>query len=149
MSRVPRTSLPDGYFHVFARGISSAEPLFRSDDDRDVFVELLRHTTSRNRWTCHAGCVLGTHYHLVLETTRAALSSGLQQLNWRYARHVNATKNGFGHVFADRYSVRAIAGEEYLYDVCAYVLLNPVKAGLCDKIKDWPWSFGPPALMAD
>jgi putative transposase len=91
MPRVPRTSLPDGYFHVFARGIASDEPLFRTSADRDAFVELLGRVAPRYGWTCHALCVMGSHYHLVVETTRVSLSSGLQQLNWRYARHVNQT----------------------------------------------------------
>ena len=147
MSRVPRSSLPDGYFHVYARGIARPEPLFGSAADRDTFVGLLRRIAPSNGWSCHALCVMSSHYHLVVETTRVSLSTGLQQLNWRYALHVNQTRAGFGHVFADRYSVRMIESEEYLHDACAYVLLNPVKAGLCDRAEDWPWSVGSRGLL--
>lgn len=146
--RVARASLPDGHYHVFARGIASPAELFRDADDRDVFVKLLAHVARRHAWRCHAACVLSTHYHIVLETARPALSSGLQKLNWRYARYVNQRHGGFGHVFADRYSVRVIASEEYLFEACAYVLLNPVRAGLCVNVEDWPWSYGPRGLLA-
>ena len=148
MPRVPRTSLPDGYFHVSSRGIASSEPLFRSDDDRTVFVVILWRVARRYAWRCHAVCVMGSHYHLVLKATRVSLSSGLQQLNWRYARHVNQTYAGFGHAFADRYSVRAIESESYLYEVCSYVLMNPVKAGLCERVEDWPWSYSSFGVLA-
>jgi REP element-mobilizing transposase RayT len=84
---------------------------------------------------------MGTHYHLVLETSCDRLSSGLQQLNWLYAMHFNTRYGLFGHLLADRFSTRAIEGDEYLFEACAYVLLNPVKAGLCDRVEDWPWSY--------
>lgn len=138
---MPRTSLPDGYFHVFARGLAAAQPVFRDDEDRDTFLELAWRSAEAYDWTCHAACVMSTHYHLVLETTRERLSAGLQRLNWLYARYFNGKNGLFGHVFADRFSSRAIEGEEYLYDACAYVLLNPVRAGLCDRAGEWRWSY--------
>ena len=82
-----------------------------------------------------------THYHLVLETSCAALSHGIHGLNGRYACWFNRRHGRFGHLFADRFTARAIASEEYLYEACAYVVLNPVKAGLCGRTEEWPWSF--------
>jgi putative transposase len=147
MPRVPRSSLPNGYFHVFARGVPAAGQLFRDDEDRRAFLALLWLTGRKHHWTCHAICVLGTHYHLVLETTRERLSAGPQRLNWLYAKHFNAKYGLLGHVFADRFSARAIEGEEHLYDACAYILLNPVRAGLCERVEEWPWSYSSHGLV--
>ena len=148
MARVPRTSLPDGFFHVFSRRIASAEPLFHDDDDRETFFDLVWRTADRHDWICHAICVLGSHYHLVLESRRERLSSGLHRLNGLYAKHYNTRHGGFGHVFANRFSCRVIEDEQYLFDACVYVLLNPVKAGLCDRIDEWPWSYSSNGLRA-
>ena len=147
MGRVARSSLPDGNFHVFARGVAGGQ-IFRDDIDRSAFLRILAFCERRQAWTCHAFCLLSTHYHLVVETTRKNLSAGHHRLNGRYARQFNKRHGLFGHVFAERFSARLIESEEYLYDTCEYVLLNPVKAGLCDRIEDWPWSysrFGPSA----
>jgi putative transposase len=141
MARVHRSSLPDGYFHVVARSVKAAGLVFRDGEDRDLFLELTWRTARKHRWTCHAICVLGSHYHLVLETRRAELSSGLHRLNWLYAMFFNAKYESFGHVFAERFSARVIENDEHLYEACAYVLLNPVKAGLCEHVEDWPWSY--------
>jgi putative transposase len=140
MSRVPRSTLPDGYFHVTARGVDRTTLLFRDDADRTTFLELLQRAVDRYEWACHALCVMGTHYHLVVESTQEELSCGLQWLNWIYAMRFNRRHGRFGHVFADRFEARTIDSEEYLHDACAYVLLNPVKAGLCENA-DWPWSY--------
>ena len=81
-----------------------------------------------------------THYHLVVEATRSALA-GLKALNGEYARAFNRRHGRHGHVFSERFSARAIESEEYLFEACSYVVLNPVKAGLCDRSEEWPWSF--------
>jgi putative transposase len=141
VTRVARTSLPDGYFHVYTRGIAGGSAVFADDADRAFFVELLARCIDRHRWTCHAYTLLSTHYHLVVEATRASLSSGLHQLNGRYAGRFNRRHGRFGHVFAERFQARVIESEAYLYDACAYVAQNPVAAGLCDAPEDWPWSY--------
>jgi putative transposase len=148
MPRVPRTTLPDGFFHVISRGIPAAGYVFRDDEDRQAFVDLLWRTAREHSWKCHAMCVLGTHYHLVVDAPRARLSSGLHQLNWRYARYFNVKHESFGHVFAARFTARVIEDESYLYDACAYVLLNPVRAGLCSHPDEWPWSYSSFGLRA-
>jgi putative transposase len=141
MGRVTRSSLPDGYFHVAARGVATRGDIFRDDSDRMTFLDLLWRAARRSRWRCEAYCLMGTHYHLVLGTRRRDLSSGLHWLNWLYARRFNQKHGLFGHLFADRFSARTIESEEYLYDACSYVLLNPVKAGLCQRVEEWRWSF--------
>ena|SRR2546428_9731165 len=140
MPRVPRSSFPDGFFHVYCRGVA-ASVAFPSGDDRTEFFRLLRVCGRRYRWELHAVCVLSTHYHLVLEARVEALSKGVHQLNWRYARSFNERYELFGHVFAERFQTRALEGEERVFETCAYVLLNPVKARLCERVEEWPWSY--------
>jgi REP element-mobilizing transposase RayT len=136
-----RSDLPDGFFHVYARRVCGIGPIFRDDEDHRTFVGLLRWTARRHGWECHAFCVLSTHYHVVLASSRVDLSKGCGHLNWHYATYFNDKHDRFGHLFAERFSSRLIESEDYLYDVCAYVLLNPVKAGRCARIEDWPWSW--------
>jgi putative transposase len=140
MARVSRTSLPDGYFHVISRAVFGSN-VFRDGSDRRVFLRLLRSCEEVNGWSCHAFCLMTTHYHLLVEATRRELSRGVQRLNGRYAVTFNRRHDRYGHVFAERFTARAIDGEEYLYDACAYIVLNPVRAGLCDRPEEWRWSY--------
>lgn len=140
MGRVARSSLPDGFFHVVSRGVFGAR-IFLDDVDRTKFVARLWRCAETYRWVCQAFCLMSTHYHLVVESAPADLSRGLQQLNGRHALAFNHRHGRWGHLFAERYSVRLIESEEYLYEACSYVLLNPVKAGLCDRVEEWPWSY--------
>jgi putative transposase len=135
-----RSSLPDGYFHVVARGVFGAR-LFRDDADRKGFLQLLLHCAESFNWECYAYCLMSTHYHLVLEARRRELSDGIRHLNGCHALRFNRRHSRYGALFAERFSSRVVESEEHLYEACAYVLLNPVKAGLCDRVEQWPWSF--------
>jgi putative transposase len=128
--------------------VNAAGLAFRDAEDRDLFLDLTWRAARRHGWTCHAVCVLGSHYHLVLETSRSGLSAGLHRLNWLYALSFNAKYESFGHVFAERFASRVIESDEYLYEACVYVLLNPVRAGLCEQVEDWPWSYSSFGLHA-
>jgi putative transposase len=137
--RILRTTLPDGYFHAYGRAVFGAA-LFHDDADRRLFVKLLMRTAKRCAWSLEALCLMTTHYHLVLRTTVPRLSGGMQWLNGVYAQRFNQRHDRFGHLFAGRYGVRTIDSEEYLARACEYVLLNPVRAGLCSRAADWPWN---------
>src|SRR5205823_4208476 len=69
VARVPRCALPDGSFHVGARGVAQM-PIYLDDADRLVFLRLLVVAIARFDWTCHAFCLMTNHYHLVLDATR-------------------------------------------------------------------------------
>ncbi len=140
MSRQPRNELPDGVFHVTAHCVFGLD-LFADDRDRYVFLWLLGELTERFPIRCLAYCLMGTHYHLLLEGTTSDLGAAMQRLNGRYARTFNERHNRSGHVFAERYSARVIADEQHLEQTYAYVEANPAKAGLCDGDKPWPWTW--------
>ena len=79
------------------------------------------------------------HYHLVVESGLANLSAGLQRVNGVYAQTFNGKYKRWGHLFGERFWCRAV-DEDDLADTCLYVVANPVRAGLCEGITDWPWS---------
>jgi putative transposase len=140
MGRIRRSDLPNGFFHVWTRGVATTVAFPTDADKNDVF-RLIGFCSRRWEWELHAACVMSTHYHLVLEARVPELSTGMHYLNWRYARDFNVRNESFGHVFAHRFKSKVIDSEEYVFDCCAYVLQNPVKAGLCERVEDWPWSY--------
>jgi putative transposase len=145
--RAPRSCLPDGFFHVVSRGVFGAR-IYSDAGDRRRFVELLEQSAKDHRWDCYAYCLMSTHYHLVVESRRRDLSAGMHALNFRHALGFNKRHGRYGALFAERFSARLVEHEQYLYEACAYVVLNPVRAGLCDGAEDWPWSYSRFGLSA-
>lgn len=126
-------------YHVTARGVDRVE-IFCDDPDRIAFLRLLAETVGRQNWTCHAFCLMGTHYHLVIETTQTRLSKGLQRLNGLYAQQFNSRHRRAGHLFGSRFHAWSLDDEDHFAATCRYVAENPVRAGLCRRPSDWPWS---------
>jgi len=139
MARLRRSDLPDGVFHITARGVAGTA-VFRDDEDRCLFLRLLGRTVERHDWTCHAFCLMGTHYHLVVQATRDDVSAGIQWLNGTYAQSFNRRHERWGHLFGARFGSWVVDRDKHLAATCVYVLENPVRAGLCGNSEDWPWS---------
>ena len=80
------------------------------------------------------------HYPLVIEAMRPKLSRGMHRLNGTYAQWFNAIHDRAGHLFQGRFGAYIIEGDRHYDAVLRYVDENPVRAGLCAKPEDWPWS---------
>ena len=142
MARGPRSNFAEyGFFHAYARGVDRMA-ISRDDADRVAWVALLERTIDRFEWTFHAYCLMPNHFHVVVESELTHLSSGMHHLNGIYAQRFNRRHERSGHLFEGRFSLRAIDDETYLDGARAYVLDNPVRAGLCESADDWPWSAG-------
>jgi REP element-mobilizing transposase RayT len=137
--RLPRSHLGDGFFHATARAVFGAV-LFEDDLDRIDFLQLLRSTATLFEWRCYAHCLMGTHYHLVLDVSHERLSDGMRRLNGDYARRFNKRHGRRGHLFAERFSSYVLRDERHLEVAVHYVLQNPVRAGLCTQAGDWQWA---------
>jgi REP-associated tyrosine transposase len=142
VSDVPRplrSDLPDGIYHVTTHGVDGTA-IVLDDDDRRIFFVRLADIVRRFDWCCHALCLMDTHYHLVVETTRVSLSSGIKRLNGLYAQGFNERHARSGHLFGDRFWASPLKSEQHFRAACWYVVCNPVRAGLCAEPADWPWS---------
>jgi REP element-mobilizing transposase RayT len=145
MARPLRLQFSGGVYHVTARG-NDRQSIFRDDSDCACFLRVLDSTVARYHVRCHAYCLMGNHYHLLLETPEANLSPTMRQLNGVYAQRFNRRHERGGHLLQGRFGAQLVDGEAYFLAVCRYIVLNPVRAGLVAHPRQWRWSsFGPTA----
>jgi REP element-mobilizing transposase RayT len=113
---------------------------FGSQADRSDFLEILASVIELCGWRCMSYCLMGSHYHLVVQTPAANLSVGMQLLNGRYAQRFNWRHGRRGHLFGGRFYSVLVESETHLLAALRYVARNPVEAGLCAHAADWRWS---------
>jgi putative transposase len=140
MPRLSRSALPDGHFHLTAGGATGSH-VFIGDLDRLEFLHALGIVLDRFDWHLLVYCLMGTHYHLIIEAAASRLPTGMRWLNGVYAQGFNKRHERRGHLFGARYDARVIRDETHLRVATRYVLDNPVRAGLCVRAEDWPWSY--------
>jgi putative transposase len=134
-----REQVVGGFYHVTMRGARQL-PIFFDDRDRRLFLSLLKRAVRKFAWRCYAWCLMDNHFHLLIELTRINLSNGMFTLNYAYACWLNRRHGYKGHAFDRRFGARSIETTPHLLEASRYIVLNPVRAGICDRPEDYPWS---------
>jgi REP element-mobilizing transposase RayT len=139
MVRPLRIEIPGGFYHIMSRGNAKA-PVFINDADRTKFIDILAKTVHDYGWLCHTYCLMGNHYHLLIETPEANLSAGMHLLNGMYTQAFNSRHQRTGHVFEGRFRSNLVEKGSYLLELTRYIVLNPVRAGLTESPEEYRWS---------
>jgi putative transposase len=139
MPRPPRPLIAGGVYHVFNRGVVRL-PIFLDTRDRVGFLDGLADVVERGSWKCLAYCLMGNHFHLLVGTPDQNLDRGMQHLQGVYAQRFNRRYERVGHLFHRRYGATVLADADRIRYVARYIVQNPVRAGLCRRPGDWPWS---------
>jgi REP element-mobilizing transposase RayT len=139
MGRPLRPDVAGGYHHVFNRGVDR-QPIFRTDRDRVEFLRLLDVVHHRFGVLVHSYCLMGNHYHLVLECPDGGLSSAMHLLASNYVRHVNERWGRDGPLFRARFATRPVTDEAYLIQLVRYVHRNPLSFIPESELVRYRWS---------
>jgi putative transposase len=150
MARKLRIQYAGAIYHVMNRG-DRGDAIFQDDTDRERFLETLTEACEKTAWQIHAFCLMGNHFHLVIETPQPNLVAGMKWLLGTYTSRHNRRHKEFGHLFSGRYKALIVegSGNGYLKTVGDYVHLNPMRAGLVapeQALCSFPWSSYPAYL---
>ena len=139
MARPLRITFPGAFYHVTSRG-NEQKTIFRSKRDREKFLEYLQSATERYNALIHTFCLMGNHYHLLLETPSANLPQIMRHINGAYTAYFNAKRARSGHLFQGRYKAILVDKDSYAKELSRYIHLNPVRAGMVKTPGAYPWS---------
>lgn len=139
MARALRIEFPGAVYHVTSRG-DRREAIFIDDDDRRQLLAIVNQAMARFEAVVMAYCLMSNHYHFVLQTRQPNLSRLMRQINAKFAQSFNRRHGVVGHVFQSRFKAILVDRDAYLMELCRYVELNPVRAGLVAAPADWCWS---------
>jgi putative transposase len=140
MPRIPRARVGGHTYHVLNRGNGGAT-VFHKDGDYSAFLQLLVSPKAKFPVNVLGFCLMPNHFHLVVQpATEAALSSFMQWWMTSHVRRYHQHYRSHGHVWQGRFKSFPIQQDGHLLTVLRYVYRNPVRAGLCTRVMNWPWS---------
>ena len=140
MARPLRTDFQNALHHITSRG-NERRNIFRDDTDRRMFLRLLGEAVKRFGWSLTAYVLMSNHFHLVVQTRKAAnLSRGMHWFNTTYASWFNRRHERCGHLYQGRFKAKLVEEETYFAEVLRYVVLNPVRAGMVSRPEHYKWS---------
>ena len=139
MARKPRIHVPGGVYHVMLRG-NGGQAIFFCNEDRYRLYLLVQEGVIRFGYRVHGFCWMTNHLHMAVQVGDIPLSRCIQNLPFRYTRWINRRQKRVGHLFQGRYQAVLIDRDSYLLELVRYIHLNPVRAGMVDGPRDYPWS---------
>ncbi|MDX2306868.1 MAG: hypothetical protein NW216_01380 [Hyphomicrobium sp.] len=139
MPRPQRVDFPGAWHYVTSTAVMG-QVLFHDDVDRRHFIDRVAVLSGDFGLECHAYCLMGGSYHLILRATSPTLSVAIKRTNGLYARAFNRRHARSGALFASRFRSFLIPNPETLGIARRWLHDCPTRAGLCRLPEHWPWS---------
>ena len=139
MARIARVVLSGLPHHVTQRG-NRRQQMFFVDEDYAEYRRLLASSCGRCGTTIWAYCLMPNHLHLVMvPSSEDGLRCAMGEAHRRYTRLINFRHGWRGHLWQERFH-SFVMDEPHLLVAARYIERNPVRAGLCRTVEQWPWS---------
>ncbi|MBM4349148.1 MAG: transposase [Deltaproteobacteria bacterium] len=142
MPRQPRLDAPGALHHIMGRGVERTN-IFRTDQDREDFLNRLSGLCLDGNLKVYAWSLLSNHFHLLVRTARQPISKSMRKLLTGYVVNFNLRHKRRGHLFQNRYKSILCEDDPYLLELTRYIHLNPLRAGMVGDMRglgQYRWS---------
>ena len=140
MARHPRLIVPGVAMHVRQRG-NNRQDVFFQDNDRLVYLSILRDLARLRQCALHAYCLMTNHIHLlVTPADEEGPSLMMRDLARCYASYFNRRYSRTGQLWEGRFRSCLVDSAAYVIGCCRYIELNPVRAHMVSSPAEHAWS---------
>ena len=140
MARLPRYVIPGQPQHIIQRG-NNKQTIFAADADYQFYRDALIEASVKHELSVHAYVWMMNHIHLLATPgSEDSISKVFQSVGRRYVQYFNFKYKRSGTLWEGRYRATVVDSERYLLTVMRYIELNPVRADMVARPRDYPWS---------
>ena len=135
----PRRILPGSTVLITRRTVRRTHLLRPDPEVSQLYLFLLAVLARHYGIDVHAVVLMSTHEHLIVTDTRGCLPDFLRDLHRLFALGVKVLRKWEGPIWDhERTSIVELLTPEALIEKLAYVMANPVAAGLVRCAQEWP-----------
>ncbi|MFQ6607138.1 MAG: transposase [Fidelibacterota bacterium] len=131
----------EGHYHLYNRGVDRRDIFF---DNRDYLFFLKRFKLFKTRYKVSviSYCLMPNHFHLFLKQNSEKHSIGkmIGDLTNSYTKAINVKYERIGVLFEGPTKSKSVEENSHFLWLVKYILTNPVRAGLSQKVEDWEYS---------
>ena len=137
--RTARVSLPNQIYLITVCCINK-ERIFLDCNAARAMSSTLHHVLKDKQSKILAWVVMPDHMHLALQLTEdETLAKTMNQINSCSAIAVNRALNRRSQLWQGAYHDHALRDEDQLFTAIRYLISNPIRAGLVEKLGDYPY----------
>lgn len=139
MPRVGRIVIPGVPHHVTQRG-NNRQDVFFVDDDRRMYLSLLKYHASEHALSVLGYCLMSNHVHLLVEPRRAdSLAKAIGRTHLLYAQYIHRLHDRSGHLWQSRFFSCPL-DDAQCWAALRYIERNPVRAKVVRSAWRYRWS---------
>jgi len=139
MPRLARIVLKDVAHHVVQRG-NNKQDVFFVDDDRTVYLEILKEQSALFGLDVLGYCLMTNHVHIIaIPRSETALAKAIGRTHFLYTQYVNRMHGRSGHLWQNRF-FSCPMDNRHLLKAMRYTETNPVRAKMVRKPWRYPYS---------
>jgi putative transposase len=127
-------------FHIFNRCNNKEWFALPLEQVWNLFSEELYKITVLCGVDIHAFVLMANHYHLTLSTPEEPIGKAMAEFGRSITQSFNLISGRSGHLFGGNYKATLIEDPNHFATVQKYVYRNPVRAGLVERVEDYPFS---------
>ena len=141
MPRRNRVVYSNAFYHVMNRG-KDHQRIFHDERYYQEFLDVLGQASERFTAIFHAYCLMGNHYHLLVQTPESNISRIMRHINGVYTQKYNRLAGTDGSLFRGRFKAIVVDEDAYLLQLSRYIHLNPIanKKPLVTHLENYRWS---------
>lgn len=106
----------------------------------EIFSEELARTSEDHNLVVHSFVLMSNHFHMLASTPAANISQCMHQFMSRSSRRLTREGNRINQSFAGRHFKCVLHQHNYFLNAYKYNYRNPVAAGACDLVENYPFS---------
>lgn len=106
-----------------------------------LFTNTLIELSQKYSLRVHGFVLMSNHYHLIISThSKYNISFIMNRLQTIIAQEINRRSGRINHVFGGTYRPSIIRSPYYFANALKYIYQNPLKANICDDVRDYKYS---------
>jgi REP element-mobilizing transposase RayT len=114
------------------------EPIFADYCSGRLVVHQFRQAHISGLVNSLAWVVMPDHFHWLIDLQRGSLSGLMQRTKWLSTKALNRSTGRQVSVWQQGFHDRALRRDEDLVKMARYIVANPLRAGLVERLGDYP-----------
>lgn len=115
MPREARKKAVYSTYYIFQEGKNKL--LFRNDQEKDIFVEVLKKTKKKYNFKLYAFCIQRDFYKLIIFDNGNDITKIMKSINVSYTMRVNNHRTEKGKIFVERFKSKIIDNGQMLLEL--------------------------------
>lgn len=143
MAKSPLIRTTQYPYHITARSNNREWFYIPIEEVWRILLDILNRERVITKIRVHALVLMSNHFHLLASSTDGNIDETMRYLLREVCRRVNTKAERINHVFGGPYKWSVITNTSYYLHCLKYIYRNPVNAGICARVEEYPFSSIP------